>query len=127
MKSIKYLSLLLFTFSLSATEICEEKKQFRIEYSRCLDQLIENKQRDLLTWENNHLIKLQEIAESTGRKDPLAVFKRSRQTYKQYSTDHCRWQYLALVPDSNAGASAYKKCMIDQLDQQIELLSKIEY
>ncbi len=127
MKYISCLLLLFFTLDSNAADICAEKQQFRIEYSRCLDQQIETMQRDLTTWENNHLIQLQEIAEKTGRTDPLKVFKRSRQSFQQHSTDHCRLQYLALIPDSDAGASAYKKCMINQLEQQIDILSKITY
>lgn len=127
MKLIGFLLLSIMSLPANSAELCAEKQQFRIEYSRCLDQHIETLQRDLTTWENNHLIQLQELAEKTGRTDPLRVFKRSRQTYKQFSTEHCRWQYLALVPDSHAGASTYKKCMIHQLEQQIDILSKISY
>ena len=110
-----------------AASSCAERRQFQIEYSRCLDQELEKIERELQTWENNHLFRLQEMERSTGRGDPLRVFQRSRETFKKFSQDHCRWQYLALIPDSQAGAGVYKECMIEQLKQQTETMKKIHY
>lgn len=127
MKSFIFLCILLSSFQLAAETTCDRKSQQQIDYSRCLDAQLEQAERELQTWENNHLFKLQEMAEKTGRDDPLKVFKRSRSNFKQFRTDHCRWQYLALIPDSQAGASVYKECTIEQIKFQTELLSKAKY
>lgn len=128
MKYILFLLLLTGAVTAVAAENdCQAQRQFSIAYSRCLDQKLENLQRELLTWENNHILQLEDIASKTGRKDPLANFRKSRKSFKTYSTEHCRWQYLALVPDSQAGATLYKECMLELLQGQIDLLSKIKY
>jgi len=111
----------------AAEPTCNSKNQSQLEYSRCLDAALEKAERELVTYENGHLLQLQEMAQRTGRDDPLKVFTRSRNHFKQFRTDHCRWQYLALIPDSQAGASVYKECMLEQLKLQSELLSKIKY
>ena len=127
MKIVIYLIALLGSFHLAAASTCNSKNQSQLEYSRCLDAALEQAERELATWENGHLFQLQEMAQKTGRDDPLKVFTRSRSHFKQFRTDHCRWQYLALIPDSQAGASVYKECMLEQLKLQSELLSKIKY
>lgn len=128
MKYLWLLSVFLFSSAGFAQDAdCKSKRQFSIEYSRCLDQQLELLNRELVTWENNHILQLEDIASKTGRKDPLLVFKKSRQTFKTFSTEHCRWQYLALVPDSQAGATLYKECQLALYKNQIELLSKIKY
>lgn len=128
MKYILFLLVLTAAAPIRAEQTnCQSQRQFSIAYSRCLDQKLENLQRELLTWENNHLLQLEDIAAKSGRKEPLVNFRKSRKSFKTYSTEHCRWQYLALVPDSQAGATLYKECMLDLLQGQIELLSKIKY
>ncbi len=127
MKIVIYLCALLGSFHLAAEPGCSSKNQSQLEYSRCLDAALEKAERELATFENGHLLQLQELAQRTGRDDPLKVFNRSRKHFKQFRTDHCRWQYLALIPDSQAGASVYKECMLEQLKLQSELLSKIKY
>ncbi|MBU1438925.1 MAG: DUF1311 domain-containing protein [Gammaproteobacteria bacterium] len=127
MKIVIYLCALLGSFQLLAASACSGKNLSQLDYSRCLDAELEQAERELVTWENGHLFQLQEMAEKTGRDDPLKVFIRSRNQFKQFRNDHCRWQYLALIPDSQAGASVFKECMIDQLKSQSLLLSKIKY
>lgn len=127
MKIVIYVLAILSSFQLLAATNCSKKDQSQLEYSRCLDAELEQAERELTTWENGHSIHLQEMAQKTGRDDPLKVFTRSRTYFKQFRTDHCRWQYLALIPDSQAGASVYKECMIQQLKIQSDLLSKIKY
>lgn len=118
---------MLASFHLVAETSCSSNNQSQLEHSRCLDAALEKAERELQTFENGHLLQLQELAQKTGRDDPLKVFTRSRTHFKQFRTDHCRWQYLALIPDSQAGASVYKECMIEQLKIQTKLLSKIKY
>jgi len=127
MKALPIYILALLSFQSQAASSCADKRQFQIEYSRCLDQELEKTERELHTWENNHLFRLQEMERSTGRGDPLRVFQRSRETFQKFSRDHCRWQYLALIPDSQAGAGVYKECMIEQLQQQIAVMKNIRY
>lgn len=127
MKALPIFLLALLPVETMAASSCADKRQFQIEYSRCLDQELEKSERELKTWENNHLFRLQEMERSTGRDDPLRVFQRSRDTFQKFSHDHCRWQYLALIPDSQAGAGVYKECMIEQLKQQTEVMKNIRY
>ena len=127
MKILIYLCALLGSFHLAAESDCRGKKLSQLEYSRCLDAALEKAERELATYENGHLLQLEEMAQKTGRDDPLKVFNRSRNHFKQFRTDHCRWQYLALIPDSQAGAAVFKECMLEQLKLQSELLSKIKY
>jgi hypothetical protein len=127
MKIVIYLCALFGCFHLSAASTCSGKSQSQLDYSRCLDAALEQAERELVTFENGHLFQLQELAQKTGRDDPLKVFTRSRNHFKQFRNDHCRWQYLALIPDSQAGASVYKECMLEQLKLQSELLKNIKY
>lgn len=127
MKIVMYLCAVLGSFHLAAETTCSGNNQSQLDHSRCLDAALEKAERELQTFENGHLLQLQEMAQKTGRDDPLKVFTRSRTHFKQFRTDHCRWQYLALIPDSQAGASVYKECMIEQLKFQSKLLSKIKY
>jgi hypothetical protein len=110
-----------------AASVCSDKRQFQIEYSRCLDHELDKMQRELTTWENSHLFRLGDLEKTTGRGDPLRTFKRSRQHLNKFMEDHCRWQYLALIPDSQAGSAVYKECMIEQLSIQVKTLQTIQY
>jgi len=128
MKSILFLLVLTASVPVAAEQTdCQSQRQFSIAYSRCLDQQLENLQRELQTWENNHVLQLEDIATKSGRKEPLLNFRKSRKSFKTYSTEHCRWQYLAMVPDSQAAATLYKECMLELMQGQIDLLSKIKY
>lgn len=128
MKSILFLLLLVIAPLAAAQQTdCQSQRQMSIAYSRCLDQQLDNLQRELQTWENSHSLHLEELAAKTGRKEPLMNFSKSRKSFAAYSTEHCRWQYLALIPDSQAGATLYKECMLELLQGQISLLSKIKY
>lgn len=115
------------TLDAQAASLCAEKRQLQIEYFRCLDQELEKVQREVRSWENSHLFRLEELEKNTGRGEPLRVFKRSRQEFSKFSTDHCRWQYLALIPDSQAGSGAFKECMLQQLQIQVTILQNIQY
>jgi hypothetical protein len=119
--------MLICTFESQAASLCAEKRQLHIEYSRCLDQELEKLQREVSSWENSHLFRLEELEKNTGRGEPLRVFKRSRKLFQQFSSDHCRWQYLALIPDSQAGTGVFKECMLDQLKIQVTVLQQLKY
>ncbi len=117
----------MLAFGSEAASHCAEKRQLHIEYSRCLDQELEKLQREVSSWENSHLFRLEELEKNTGRGEPLKVFKRSRKQFQLFSTDHCRWQYLALIPDSQAGTGVYKECMLEQLKIQVTVLQQLQY
>ena len=127
MKAIVLSLCLFYCFTATAMTDCQEQQQSQLKYSKCLDQQLTQAERALETWENSHRLKLEEMAQRTGRDDPLRLFNRSRTEFKQFSSDHCRWQFLALIPDSDTGATLFKECMIKQLNQQIELLQIVQY
>ena len=103
---------------------CAESQKSKLDYSRCLDMSLEQKERELESWQTSHLLTLQQFAEKTGRVDPLHAYERSRQHFRKFSTDYCRWQYLVLLPDNQQAAIKYKVCMLEQVQNQIDLLSQ---
>ncbi|MBU1619329.1 MAG: DUF1311 domain-containing protein [Gammaproteobacteria bacterium] len=121
--------LLLFStfsaFSLSATETCDQKTVSKVEYMQCLDQQLEQSKRELTTWENNHLFKLEEQASSTGRQDGLKLFNKARQTFALYTEQDCRWQFILQLPDNKTASAVYKECQLYHFKQRIELLKQV--
>jgi uncharacterized protein YecT (DUF1311 family) len=110
---------------LHAQQNCDQTKLNKVDYMQCLDQQLEHSRRELTTWENNHLFKLEEQANSTGRKDGLKLFNKARQSFALYSEQDCRWQFIGQLPDSNAASAFYKQCQLHHLKQRIELLKLV--
>lgn len=125
---IKPLLLLTFIsiFPLSAQQSCDPQKQNKVDYMQCLDQQVEQTRRELTTWENNHLFKLEQQASSTGRKDGLKLFNKARQSFELYTEQDCRWQFIGQLPDNKAASASYKQCQLYHLKQRIELLKQID-
>jgi len=90
---------------------CEENQKTTAGLSSCLDIVKEAVDRELQTWINNQIFILEEFALATGRRSALEMFKRSQRNFIAFRENDCRWQYLAISPDTSA-ASAYKKCYI---------------
>ncbi len=130
MKKTAFTLLTALFFSVTSTqalaaktiESCKSKMADPVEYSRCLDGVIDVVERELQTWVNNQIFILEELAINTGRTSALNMFKRSQSNFIQYREDNCRWQYLALSP-SNESAPAYKKCYIRASLDRINELS----
>ncbi len=112
-------------FPLSAQQSCDPQKQNKVDYMQCLDQQLEQTRRELTTWENNHLFKLEQQASSTGRKDGLKLFNKARQSFELYTEQDCRWQFIGQLPDNKAASASYKQCQLYHLKQRIELLKQI--
>lgn len=122
MKKILSLVALLLGTPLYAQQNCDANNPDKVEYMQCLDQQLDQSRRELTTWENNHLFKLEEQASSTGRKDGLKLFNKARQTFSLYSEQDCRWQFIGQLPDSKVASAFYKECQLHHLKQRIELL-----
>ena len=105
----------------STLEACKPKAQDSVEYSRCLDVVIDKVDREMQTWINNQIFILEELAMNTGRNSALKMFKRSQSNFIRFREDNCRWQYLALSPNEFA-APAYKKCYIRASKDRIKEL-----
>ncbi len=105
-------------------ESCQDKMKDNIEYSRCLDGVIEVADRELQTWVNNQVFILEELAMNTGRKSALSMFRRSQTNFIKFREDNCRWQYLAVSPHPNSGP-VYKKCYIRATKDRIKELDLI--
>ena len=101
-----------------------EKVDDKIEYSQCLDTVKKVSEKELQTWVNNQVFNLEELALKTGRKAPLAMFKRSQKNFITFRENNCRWQYLAISPDKTA-ANAYKKCFIQTNNRRIKELEML--
>lgn len=120
------LAAILSVFQLSANQNCDQTKSSKVDYMQCLDQQLELIKRELTTWENNHLFKLEAQATSTGRQDGLKLFNKSRQTFALYIEQDCRWQFIGQLPNSNAASASYKQCQLYHLNQRIELLKQVQ-
>jgi uncharacterized protein YecT (DUF1311 family) len=117
------LSVLSFnSYAARTMEKCQEKLEDTIEYSRCLDGVIEVIDRELQTWVNNQVYILEELAMNTGRTSALSMFRRSQANFIKYREDNCRWQYLAVSPSPDSGP-AYKACYIRASKDRIKELS----
>ena len=115
----------LSTSSLYAEQSCDQGKLTKVDYLQCLDQQLEQTRRELTTWENNHLVKLEAQAGSSGRKDGLKLFNKARQSFALYVEQDCRWQFIGKLPDSSAASTSYKQCQLYHLKQRIEFLKQI--
>lgn len=113
------------TFPLWAQQSCDSATLNKVEYMQCLDQQLEQSRRELTTWENNHLFKLEEQASSTGRQDGLKLFNKSRQTFALYTEQDCRWQFIGQLPDSKTAGAYYKQCQLYHIKQRIDLLKQV--
>lgn len=116
---------LISVFSVSAQQVCEQSTLNKVDFMQCLDQQLEQVRRELTTWENNHLFKLEEQANSTGRQDGLKLFNKARQSFTLYTEQDCRWQFIGQLPDNTAASALYKQCQLFHLKQRIELLKQV--
>ena len=92
--------------------------------SRCLDGVISATDRELQTWVNLHTFNLEEKALVNGRYSALKMFKRSQSNFITFRENNCRWQYLAISPESGASL-AYKECYILLSQSRIHELSTL--
>ena len=92
--------------------------------SRCLDSVISFVDRELQTWVNLHTFNLEEKALVNGRYSALKMFKRSQSNFITYRENDCRWQYLAISPQTGADL-AYKTCYVNLSQSRIMALSEI--
>lgn len=93
--------------------------------SRCLDGVISLVDRELQTWVNLHTFNLEEKALVNGRYSALKMFKRSQSNFITYRENDCRWQYLAISPETGADL-AYKTCYVLLSQSRIVALSNIK-
>lgn len=98
---------------------CKAQKLSAANYLRCLDRQVNDLTEKLTIWLNNKQFQLEEFAESSGHKTPLKVFKRSNSYFGKYMEEHCRWQYLMLLPDTASAAMRLKECKINLLQQRL--------
>jgi len=131
-KNVIFLTISLFAiapqaFAKSSIETCKNAKAANNStesISRCLDGVINLVDNDLQTWINLHQFNLEEAALSTGRGSALKMFKRGQNNFSTYRENNCRWQYLAISPDTTAGL-AYKECYISLTQQRIDELTRL--
>lgn len=124
---IKFLlfTLLIAAFAPCAQQHCDQAALNKTDYMQCLDQQLNEAGRELTTWENNHLFKLEEQASSTGRQDGLRLFNKARQTFNLYIEQDCRWQFVGQLPNSKNASVTYKLCQLYHIKQRIELLKQV--
>ncbi len=118
---------LLFTFDAKAEglEACDGSRSSQVEYMRCLDRQIGTLENQMKLWENNKLYELEELEKVTGRKDAIATFKKSVKSFATFADQHCRWQYVTLLPDTFAAARKYKECSVGIFHQRVVQLKKL--
>ena len=103
---------------------CENKQAESMSYSQCLDEVKNAVERELQTWINNQTFILEELESTTGKKSTLTMFKRSQSNFITFRNNNCRWQYLAVSSEANAG-DTYKKCYISTSQSRIKELSTL--
>lgn len=104
---------------------CQARFKDRVDYSRCLDRVISSYDRTLVSWQNNIKFKLQEVAETNGRRDAIIIFQVSGEEFQSYKKKNCNWQYLAMLPDVSSASIVNKECTIAMTAQRIEDLKEI--
>ena len=104
---------------------CQSRFKDRVDYSRCLDRVLTSYERDLVSWQNNIKFKLQEVAETNGRRDAILVFGSANNEFESYKKKNCNWQYLAMLPDVSSASIINKECKIAMTAQRIEDLKEI--
>lgn len=104
---------------------CDGNRGSQVEYMRCLDRQIANLESQIKLWENNKLYQLEELSKLSGRKDAISTFKKSSKTFATFADQHCRWQYVTLLPDTFAAARKYKECTVEVFNQRVVDLKKV--
>jgi len=93
-------------------------------YIQCLDQTIEDLQRDHKMWVNKLTMDIEKIKEETGNSQLLPIFQRSLKNQERYLEDSCRWRYLQKMPNATTAAIIYKHCEIEILENHIKVLQR---
>ena len=109
-------------FASTALTYCETKNQTSIVYMRCLDRQIAKLDEERLLWGNDIIFALEEQKKNSGQGGALRLFKKSQQSYTKHAENHCRWQYLRLMPDPTASAIKYKQCLVQMGEKRVEEL-----
>lgn len=108
-----------------ALQLCEQNRGSQVEYMRCLDRQIASLESQIKLWENNKVFELEDSAKLSGRKDAIHTFKKSIRTFSAFADQHCRWQYVELLPDTIAAARKYKECTVEIFNQRVIDLKKV--
>ncbi|WP_372771164.1 hypothetical protein [Pseudoalteromonas sp.] len=89
---------------------------------QCLDQAIIDHKRTRQTW----LTKLEKQVEikqnNTGNTQLFLSFQRSKNSFDSYISDNCQWRYLNELPNTQQAALKYKRCELNVIEQQINML-----
>jgi hypothetical protein len=112
-------------FNIKEVKECKNKFGNTIAYSTCLDSVLSDKARKVKTWEKSINLKLQEAVSINGRRDAVVLFKKSSQSFKKFTEDNCKWQYLSLLPDINVAANMSKECHVFMTVQRIHELQQL--
>jgi len=122
---MKVLSTLLL-IAMPALADCNTDSMDSKRFFACLEQQLDDAQRELTSWENSIQFKLEEHQKTTGRTDALLNYQKTRQSYQTYIEQDCRWQFQVKLPDQKAAATAFKRCQTDHYQKRIELLKKAD-
>lgn len=125
--------LLFFSFTAAAEttpikEIasCQAKHKKDLKsYIRCLDAADNQFARDMTSWENSIIYKLEEASESNGRGEALAGFKKSIRQFQVFKKVNCQWHYMAFLPDVTLATSKLKECEVDMSYDRIQKLMQL--
>lgn len=105
---------------------CQSRhKQDEKSYLRCLDAADNQFAREISTWENSIIFKLEEASEANGRGEAIAGFKKSIKQFQHFRKVNCQWQYLAFLPDVMMASARLKECEVDMSKDRISKLMKM--
>jgi len=108
----------------SVIKQCDIEALDKINYSKCLDLERTKVDRELETWVNNQLFRLEDKAEATGRQSAFNLFKRSQKQFLKYRDTNCKWQFITKLPSTDA-AMSYKICHILTTQDRIKDLARL--
>ncbi|QTH63981.1 DUF1311 domain-containing protein [Psychrosphaera ytuae] len=103
---------------------CKQKHKNPMDYTLCLDAAFVQVERQLMTWETNVEIKLEEISkEKSG--DSIRLYKSAQRYFNKHVKATCQWQYLAMLPDMTSAVIMSKECQIYMTKDRIKKLQEM--
>ena len=95
-----------------------------MDYTLCLDAALLQVERELMSWETNLQIKLEDLAKD-GNTDSIRLYKSAQRNFERYKKATCQWQYLATLPDMTSAVIMAKECQIYMVKDRIVKLQEI--
>jgi len=90
---------------------CYEKAETRLEVGPCLDEKLAQANQELSEVATAMKKEMTDLAEVTGRLDPVLGFDGAQREFENYRAINCAWYFELMSPGTGAG-DAQKACHI---------------